>query len=275
MADRYRLPGSQNWNDTNYWSTTRYGVGGSAVPTTSDAVYIMDGADVINQNITGHAGVDLLSLYIGPQFTGSIGGAGAALTIAVSDGGNPRLTIDNSPGAFFAFSAGTNGIDLADIRLANQNANCVFAGGTTPIIYGGAFGTITVAAAAVVSTSIDSAGCSWRIEDNATDIPTARFSAGLATTYRDIDTVFVGRNATFTTLENVTVDTSITVEGTWRCQSTGTVASLILDSTGIATAAGGPGCTITAAKVYQGCQCFVNDNTMTISTVTRIGNVRA
>jgi len=274
MPDRYRLPGSPDWNDTAFWSTTRYGVGGSAAPVTGDSVYIMDGADAITSNITGHAAVDLELLYVGPQFTGSIGGAGAALTIAVSNSGSSRLTIDNSPGAFFAFTAGTNGIDLADIRLGSVGGNCVFAGGTVVTILGGKTGSLNVQAACVLSTSIKTAGCSVRIEDNATDIPTGRFSAGQVVSYRDIDTVFVGRNAAYTTLENVTVDGSITVEGLWNCQSTGTVASLVLDSTGNANANGGPGCTITAAEVYEGASYFVGNNNMTLSATTRVGNIR-
>jgi hypothetical protein len=75
MATRTWLDQDGDWSNTSNWS------GGSA-PTASDDVEILEGEQDITTSLPGSgSGINYASLTVGPNFTGSIGTAGAPLYV--------------------------------------------------------------------------------------------------------------------------------------------------------------------------------------------------
>ena len=273
MASRYWVSTGGDWGSTASWSTTDGGSSGAAVPVTGDDVYFMRGAVSVTAGLS-QAAVDLESLTVNPEYTGSFGTPGSALTIAVSNSGSSVFKLWGS-GAQYNIAAGTNGIDVLDIRCQQPNTAVNLSGGTTVAIRGGKVGVLNVEAGAVVTGPVLLAGMVTNWSDNATDVTGAVvFGAGTHRSYRDMDDVTIDVGASLTTYENVTVDTSITIAGLFDCRSTGTIAALVGKPTGVATSKMGPGATVTAATVYQGFSFFTDSSNMTLPVPTRAGDVR-
>lgn len=265
MADRFwrGTAGDGDWSNTNNWSATQYGATGAGAPASTNDVYILDGPD-ITAGLSA-AATDLNSLTI--AFGGNIGTASTSLTVAVSGTFTYR-----GRGQFCNITAGTNDIDLLHIESTGGgtfNLN----GGTFTVVKCGAQGRAVVAAGAVISTSIKSAGMTLDIADNATDIPTGEFYGnGLVITRRDIDTVIVGPSAIYRTLEDVTVDTSISVHGRWENWSTGTVALVNAYPGSISTAERSPAhaFTVTNANKFEGAALFETDPIVTYTNAPAV-----
>jgi hypothetical protein len=64
--------------------------------------------------------VDLNSLYVGPNFKGTIGSSGGPLVVAVSGTAGAALTYASGGGDSF-ITAGTNGIDKAEIQHVTES----------------------------------------------------------------------------------------------------------------------------------------------------------
>ena len=269
MADRFwrGTAGDNDWGNTNNWSATRFGATGAGVPASNDDVYVLDGPDITAG--LAQSAVDLNSLTI--AFDGIIGTPSSSLAIAVS-GTSGATLLYRGRGAYCNITAGTNGIDVLHVESTGSGVFNLTSG-TTVDVRAGARGRLVVAAAAVISTSLKSAGMDIDIHDNATDIPTALFAAGLVTSRRDIDVVTVGPRATYRTTEDVTVDTSIDVYGRWEHRSSGTVALANCYPGSVSTAEGSvaQGFTITALHKYEGAQVFENDPMVTVSAATYYG----
>ena len=113
-----------NWDTVANWDT-------GAKPATNDDVIINAGTDDITSGMA-QGSVDLSSLYVGPNFKGTIGSAGGPLVIAVSGTGTPVLTYASGGGDSF-ITAGTNGIDNAEIQHVTE-ATFYATGGTYVIL---------------------------------------------------------------------------------------------------------------------------------------------
>lgn len=274
MADKFwrGTAGDGDWSNTNNWSSTRFGSTGAGAPASTNDVYILDGNYPIIAGLSA-AATDLNSLTVGPNYSGYIGTASTPLTVAVSGTSGATLKAIGGAWQWCKIIAGTNGIDVLDIR-STGSGKFWLSGGTTVDTYLGT-GNVEIEAGAVI-TNIYSAGANLIMGDNATDVTIGHFAGGTVVSRRDVDTLIIGPTCSYTTLEDVTVDTAATVFGVWNCQSSGTVASLTAFPTARVSAAGSSATalTITSLVKYAGAQVFENDSFVTISATRPVGDAR-
>lgn len=84
MALRILLPGSTNWGSTGSWAD-------NTVPIDGDDVAIYEGSQVVSAGLN-QSSINLASLFVGPDFHGSIGSASAPLQINVDSASDSVLT---------------------------------------------------------------------------------------------------------------------------------------------------------------------------------------
>lgn len=147
MADVYHKEGTTDWNDANSWETSTGGAG--TVPVSTNGVYIAEGADVINTNVTGHTAVDCASIYVTENFRGTIGGSGTSLTIACDNTSTGVLTYEAGGGAMY-YTAGTAGCYL--LRVQPRAGKFWLTGGTINSGIEVSSGELDINASAVVNT---------------------------------------------------------------------------------------------------------------------------
>lgn len=262
MADRYWLGVTSDWTDTANWSTTLTGVGGSAAPVSTDAVYILKGGLDINVNVSGHTAVDLNSLTIGGEFTGSIGNLGTALTIAVSG----RTSINYSGSGQILITAGTNDIDDLHITRpgGSGSASVNLTGGRFTAIYAGRGVNLTMEAGATCTTFL-STGANVTIEYNSTAITTGSWYGGVVACRRTVTTGTV-EGANFT-MGYIGASTTLNLrkDARYTHNSVGTLAKVNSFPSSVGTA-GSVAFTVTNSDVYQGATLFQNNPAVVTNT---------
>jgi hypothetical protein len=270
MADRYWLGVSNDFTATANWSTTRNGAGGSAAPTSSDAVYILDGSLDITGNITG---VECSAATIGGNFRGNIGTVGTSMTFTTATNGIKVQTCNKQ---FFNLAATTTIATLYIDGTGNGAVNLT--GGTFTNTRCGTVGRVVVAAACTV-TNLYSAGIVAQIE------------AGSAATLLDIQagvghelrrsaaTLILGGQLT-AYLQAALTGTGATASSVIRggrllWASNGTIAEIVAKPGAVAMASDVP-FTVTNSTVWEGASLFENASIVTFTNdSTPVGKVRS
>lgn len=260
MANRYWLGVNGNWDDTANWSTTRGGAGGSAEPTGSDDVFILDGSTDIVTNITG---VTAQTIKIGGDFKGNIGGAGTALTVSTT---TCVITVETVGRQYVNLAASTT---VATVNVNSTGPGTVNLGsGTFTDVYCGANGTLNIDGGCVV-TNLYSAGCKILSAYNATAHTIAKILGGVGHEIkRVVTTLTLGGSAT--TYNAVTLTTANVVRGgTLNHTSNGTITTIEVQPGG--TALGGflP-FTVTNSTKYEGGSLFANTAAVTYTNPTTL-----
>lgn len=98
MASRYLTAGKTDWSDTASWA-------GGVVPVDNDDVFILEGAQTVSAGLN-QSGVNLNSLYVGPDFKGNIGSDAAPLQIN-GDGASPTKFTWAATGGGYCKISGT------------------------------------------------------------------------------------------------------------------------------------------------------------------------
>lgn len=260
MANRFWLGVDSNFTNTANWSTTRNGTGGSAAPTSSDDVYILDGTTDITTNITG---VEVNSITIGGNFRGNIGTVGSSMTFTTV---TTSITIENCLKQFINIAATTTIARVNVDGTGNGIANLT--GGTFTLVACGTVGRVFVGGSCTVTT-LRSTGIVCTIE------------AGTAGTTLDIqDGVGHELRRSFTTLElggSLTAYLQAALTGTGASASkltrgarllwasNGTIAEIMAKTGSVALAADVP-FAVTNSTKYEGAALF--DNNLRIVTFT-------
>ena len=231
-----------NWQTAGNWSL-------GAAPVSNDDVIVAYGSQNITSGLS-NAAVDLNSLTI--TFAGSIGTASTPLTIAVSGTSGATLRYAGS-GSYCKITAGTNGIDRA-IIAPKGNGTFYASGGTYAILEAGKNGIIEADA---VITTLYSAGAGCRINYSATAVSTAILAKGNHTFNRSCATMTIGPGAIVTNNLAAAISASVTIEpgGKLVHNSTGTIASVVGKTDGVAVAGSLP-FTVTNRTLWAGTKIF-------------------
>lgn len=260
MANRYWLGVSGDWDSTANWSTTRGGAGGSAEPSASDDVFILDGSTDIITNITG---VTAQTIKIGGDFKGNIGGAGTALTIATT---TCVITVETVGRQYVNLAASTT---VATVNVNSTGSGAVNLGsGTFTDVYCGANGTLNIDGGCVV-TNLYSAGCKVLSAYNATAHTIAKILGGVGHEIkRVVTTLTLGGSAT--TYNAVTLTTAnVLRNGVLSHTSNGTITTIEVQPGGAALGGFLP-FTVTNSTKYEGGSLFSNTNQVTYTNATTI-----
>lgn len=265
QTERYWVTGGDgNWNSTDNWSATSGGASGGTVPNDNTFKAIFD-ANSGSPTVTLGASITVGQL----QVTGSQSvtlSAASAYTLSVGN------AYDNDDLAVDAASTLTLGTNVSLTLLASNTADI---GGTLAVGTGVTYTTSASGAVTTVTGTINNSGTitgsasglvfdtlSWyNHTQNAGTIPTATWNAtstceitgvtstlpgGIAQTFGNLTWNCAGQSA------NVNINSNLTINGTFRVQSTSTYALLL-------TAAASTSYTITSGSFVQ------DDGTLTLS----------
>lgn len=255
MANRYWLGVSGDWTATANWSTTRYGAGGSAAPTSSDDVYILDGDIDITSNITA---VAAQSIRIGGNFSASIGGSGTAMTVNTAA---CPITIENvATGKTIAIGADAAVTISGIVRIRSTGGGTVTlasgAAGVITTVRCGRQGRVIVSSSAAV-TNLYSGGIRITAEPSSTAFTLLELrGGGNAVASHDIrracTTLTVTNGAVARNYNSVAVTTAnVESQGTVFHDSDGTVGTLNAFPAGVFKS-GATAFAITNANIWQG-----------------------
>lgn len=239
--------GDNNWQTAGNWSL-------AAAPVTGDDVIVAPSTPTVITGGMSNGSVDLESLTItGPV---QIGTASTSLTIAVSNSSTSKL-ICASSGPFVNITAGTNGIDRAQI-VATGGGVFRCSGGTYLIVETGDSTQVEIEAGATVTTlKMAGGGCSAAA---GTAFTTVTIAKGALTSYRSIATARVsGQGSRLTMKTAAAISTVLTVTGgaTYDHQSSGTIASVVVEADSFAICPLAPRAfTTTNAEVWGSGQLF-------------------
>ncbi len=248
MAARYFLGISGNWDDTANWSTTRGGAGGSAEPSASDDVYILDSATDITSNLTG---VTAATIKIGGAYQGNIGQAGTALTVSTT---TCVITVETVGRQYVNLSATTT---VATVNINSTGGGVVNLGsGTFTDVNCGASGTVNVDGGCVV-TNLRSAGCRVFSAYNGTAHTILDIQGGTGHEVKRAVTTLnlAGGLETFAAITLGTA--TLTRGGSMLYGSTGTITALHVKPGATATAGFVP-FTVTDSTLWEGGRLFPN-----------------
>jgi hypothetical protein len=260
MANRFFLGVNGNWDDTANWSTTRGGAGGSAEPSASDDVFILDSATDITTNLTG---VTAQTIKIGGDYQGNIGGSGTALTVATT---TCVITVETVGRQYVNLSASTT---VAQVNVNSTGSGTVNLGaGTFTDVYCGASGTLNIDGGCVV-TNLYSAGMKVFSAYNGTAHTIAKILGGVGHEIRRaVTTLTLGGGAT--TYNAVTLTTAnVQRGGSLNHTSNGTITTLEVQPGG-STLGGFLPFTVTNSTKYEGGSLFPNTNQVTYTNATTI-----
>lgn len=222
MATRYNVAGQTDLTSTSTWTDSRFGSGGSSVPGSADDVYIVNG----EETLTGDIDTDTGNIYIGDQFSGSIGTSGDP-TVLGCDG---DVLIESSLVRNIYIGASTTH-DVANLVINCPNADVYLT--TTS---GGDFTRVVVEACAsltiegiVVNLHVNG-GNIRPIAYNSTAITKMTVSRGRVECWRAVTTADVDNRSRVivdeTSQSSPTVGTvNITGGGMYNHRSSGTVTT--------------------------------------------------
>ena len=135
----------------------------------SDAVQFLDGNQTVTAGLTGWSGfaAGLVSLYIGPRFTGNIGGAGGPLTVDI-DSGAALFTNEAGGGNVYVRPGGGSSL-ITRIKHLGQGSLFLVGGGTvTNLEMGQMAKYVSVSENVLVTNFYQSTGASfvqWHASD--------------------------------------------------------------------------------------------------------------
>lgn len=247
-----------NFSTANNWNDLATGVAALTSPASGDSCYINQTSSAITAGLSQGA-VDLVTLALGPGFTGSIGAIGTSLTIAVTTQLTyaARCSICN-------ITAGTSGIALASVGGAGTVS---IVGGTTTLLVVGPSGNVNVGASAVV-TGLDNSGSVTA--DTGTAFTTTKCGAGTLVSARNLGTLIMGGQAVVRATNAATLTAGYVLSGsTLIWNSTGTATLIETFAGGTSTARGAlVGFTITTETVHPGAAYSFDAETVNITVGT-------
>lgn len=132
MANRYWVGGNATWDATagTKWATTSGGAGGAAVPTSSDDVFLDNGAGTGNVTMgTGYTGACKSLNCTG--YVGTLAGSG---NITVTTGGTGNVTLAAGMTITCTGTLTITGTSTLTSNGKTWTGNLSFSGGTTPTI---------------------------------------------------------------------------------------------------------------------------------------------
>lgn len=211
MADRYWLGVDGNWTNTSNWSTTRGGSGGSAVPTTSDDVFILDGSIDITQNISA---INAAAVKIGGNFTGALGGSANPANFDATS-----VTVDRFAGSSLVIGGHTGGLDLLTLNSTGSIRPVISAATTTLL----ARGTQAEFSASASITNVRGVGADVIFRAGATHT-TLDLRDCSCTDYAGGDIITID-GGSYNTLDKAAIGTNIDLYGRarFRHNSSGTI----------------------------------------------------
>lgn len=260
MANRYFLGVNGNWDDTANWSTTRGGAGGSAEPSASDDVFILDSATNITTNLTG---VTANTIKIGGDYQGNIGGAGTALTVSTT---TCVITVETVGRQYVNLAATTT---VATVNVNGTGSGTVNLGsGTFTDVYCGASGTVNVDGGCVV-TNLTTDGVRVYAAYNGTAFTILKILGGTGhEVRRAVTTLTVG--GSLTTYAAVALTTvGVRRSGLLTHTSNGTITTLEVEPGGSAVAGFVP-FTVTNSTLHEGGRLFQNSSQVTYTNATTL-----
>ena len=210
MANRYWVGGTATWDNLALlkWSTTSGGVGGSAVPTTSDTVFFdaNSGAGTVTLGTTGACQTINFSGFTGTFAwgTNTITVAGSGVTVYTQ---TTSSTFTGTPVLNFTYSGstGTRTINCGSVTEANSATLNISAGGDT----------VTFQAASGIK-NLNFTGFTGALSSSTTRTiyGNLTISSGMSLTAGNSITTFGATSGTQTITSNAkTIDNPVTING--------------------------------------------------------------
>ena len=210
MANRYWVGGTATWDGTALlkWSTTSGGLGGSAVPTTSDTVFFdaNSGAGTVTLGTTGACSTINFSGFTGTFAwgTNTITVAGSGVTVYTQ---TTSSTFTGTPVLNFTYSGstGTRTINCGSVTEANSATLNISAGGDT----------VTFQAASGIK-NLNFTGFTGALSSSTTRTiyGNLTISSGMSLTAGNSITTFGATSGTQTITSNTkTIDFPVTING--------------------------------------------------------------
>jgi hypothetical protein len=210
VANRYWVGGTATWDGTALlkWSTTSGGVGGSAVPTTSDTVFFdaASGAGTVTLGTTGACSTINFTGFTGTFAwgTNTITVAGSGLTVYTQ---TTSSTFTGTPVLNFTYSGstGTRTINCGSVTEANSATLNISAGGDT----------VTFQAASGIK-NLNFTGFTGALSSSTTRTiyGNLTISTGMSLTAGNSVTTFAATSGTQTITSNAkTMDFPVTING--------------------------------------------------------------
>lgn len=220
-GDGVTFDSAANWKDL---ATGTAATG--TTPVTGDSCYIDNGSWTINAGLS-KAAIDLVSLFVGGGFTGTLGTTGNALTIGVTGQFTymGRASVCN-------VAAGTNGIAAANV---GGSSSVTLSGGTTTALNVQPSGNVYVTAAGVVTNLVNVGGVT---ADTGTGFTTVANDGGTLVSARNLGTMTASGGTVQGTGTATLTAGMVLASARLNWQSIGTMAACTVGSGGAADAIG-------------------------------------
>lgn len=268
MANRYWHGVNTDTTDTTNWSTTRYGVTGSAAPTSSDDVFFFDGDGDVAANTAFHAN----TITVG----GNFGGASAGL---LCDTAACVITIERVGfGKNFVVGPAAS-TTLASMHVRSTAGGTVTAAagssGVLTLLQAGKVGNLVVDGSCPVTT-YNNCGMTDNVVYNATAITTGQWSGGgTHTVQRTVTAGTTDGNTRVNVIANggspASTTLTISAGGVWAHDSDGTITTANIKPGG-ALLPVSTKFTVTTMNLWEGGNGSRSSDKITVGTLNPIGN---